>query len=106
MTKARGTRLSPIEKAQILEKLRSGARPKVIAAEFKVSLPTIYNLRKEQSPKRGTVSAVSVLQAEVAAAEARIAELEKATAEIQKLRQEVEVKNTVIDSLLKLETES
>ena len=94
-------KLTDAQRAEIRVKLDKGAAVSALAAEFKVTKPTIYSILN--SSPRSAPSAVSILEREIAAAECQIAELEKAADHIALLRDQVKVRRAALESLKKLE---
>ena len=94
-------RLSKDQQAKLIAERNAGASATELSKKYNVSVPTVYNISKTVKP--GARSAVSALQDEIAAAENRIVELQKFQSEISVLQEQIRVKKTALESLLKLE---
>ena len=94
-------KLTDKDKAEILKRLAAGEKAADLAKEYSVSVPTIYNVRKK--PPEPAVTAVAVLEQEIARDERRVSELKKIVVEIEELREQIKVKKAALESLKKLE---
>ena len=93
-------KLTDLKRSEIASKLAAGASVAQLSEQYKVSVPTIYNIRK--NVKTGTTASDLVRQA-IAKTDQEIAAIEKQIAEVESLRERLKAKKAYLDTLKKLE---
>jgi hypothetical protein len=91
-------RLTPAQRKEIKAKLAAGVKISQINKQTGISIPTIYNIKKEGE---STSTVADLLQQTIAKAEQEVAEIEKKIRDVERLREELKVKKAFLDSLRK-----